>query len=274
MEKIALNYKDICLIPNKCKVKSRSECSTEITFLGKKFKSPVVPSNMVSVLNEDIAKQLSFGGQFYIFHRFSDTRKFVQRARSESWPIISISVGVKDEDKELIKDISESKCRVDFVTIDIANGYSDTVADMIKFIKENLDTKVIAGNIWGDKASVEFLQDVGADGIKIGLSCGKGCFLGSTRITTDNGLKCIKDISIGDMVKTHTGEFKPVIDTMIEQSSDLIEINGQICTTDHKFYVIDVTDNVIDDNYIEKHAYWLEANKINTNLHFIITFVR
>jgi GMP reductase len=139
---------------------------------------------MISVLNEDIAKQLSFGGQFYIFHRFSDTRKFVQRARSESWPIVSISVGVKSEDKQLISDISESKCRVDFVTIDIANGYSDTVADMIKFIKERLDTKVIAGNIWGDRDSVQFIQNSGADAFKIGLSCGKGC---STFPTTGFG---------------------------------------------------------------------------------------
>jgi GMP reductase len=181
---IALNYKDICLVPNKCIATSRSECSTKIDFLGKSFNLPVAPSNMIAVLNEDIAKQLSFGGYFYIFHRFSNTRKFIQRARAESWPIVSISVGVKKEDRELIKDISESKCRVDFVTIDIANGFSDTVANMIKFIKEHIDTKVIAGNVWGDKASIEFLQNVGADGIKIGLSCGKGC---STFPTTGFG---------------------------------------------------------------------------------------
>ena len=66
----ALNYKDICLIPNKCVVKSRSECSTKIDFLGKSFVLPVLPSNMLSTINEDVAKQLSFGGYFYIFHTF------------------------------------------------------------------------------------------------------------------------------------------------------------------------------------------------------------
>ena len=109
-------------------------------------------------------------------HRFSDTRKFIQRARAESWPLISISVGVKTEDIGLIEDIAESKCRVDFVTIDIANAFADSVADMIKHIKTNLpNAKVIAGNIWGDKDSVEFLQNAGADCLKIGLSMGSAC---------------------------------------------------------------------------------------------------
>lgn len=182
---VALNYKDICLIPNKCAVSSRSECSTKIDFLGKSFNLPCLPANMLTTIDLNIAKQLAFGGNFYIYHRFSDTRKFVQQSRAESWPLVSISVGVKEEDEVLIGDISESKCRVDFVTIDIANGFSDSVASMIKHIKTNLpNTKVIAGNIWGDKNSVEFLQNAGADAIKIGLSCGKGC---STFPTTGFG---------------------------------------------------------------------------------------
>ena len=172
----ALYYNQIISIPRKCIVKSRSECDISIDFCGYKFALPVLPANMASVVSEDICKYLSFNNYFYIYHRFSDTRKFIQRARVESWPIVSISVGVQESDKELIKDISESKCRIHFVCIDIAHGMSDSVAEMIKFIKQYLpNTKVIAGNIWGDKESVKFLQDAGADALKIGLSCGAGC---------------------------------------------------------------------------------------------------
>src|SRR5690349_18946458 len=147
MEK-ALNYSEIISIPRKCKVKSRAECDTSINFCGFKFKNPIVPANMAAVINGDIAKWLSFNGYFYIMHRFEDTRKFIQRARAESWPIVSISIGVKDEDRDLIEDISNSKCRVDFVTIDIAHSFSDSTAETIRFIKEKLpNTKIIAGNI-------------------------------------------------------------------------------------------------------------------------------
>jgi GMP reductase len=173
----ALHYKNITLTPNKCIATSRSlDCDTSIDFCGFKFKAPIVPANMASVINEDIAKWLAFNNFFYIYHRFGDTAKFIQRARAEAWPLVSISVGVQEKDRLLIEDICQSKCRVHFITIDIAHGFADSVAEMIGFIKSLLpDTKVIAGNVWGDENSIEFLQDAGADAIKVGLSCGAGC---------------------------------------------------------------------------------------------------
>lgn len=172
----ALNYNQVTSIPRKCIVKSRSECDTSIDFCGHRFQANFLPANMASVVNEDICKWLAFNNYFYIYHRFGDTRKFIQRARAEAWPLVSISVGAQESDKELIKDIAESKCRVHFATIDIAHSYAYSTVEMIKFLKKYLpNTKVIAGNIWGDKDSVEFLQDAGADCLKIGLSCGAGC---------------------------------------------------------------------------------------------------
>lgn len=172
----AFHYHQVYSIPRKCVVKSRSECNTSVDFCGWKFSAPFLPSNMSAVIDDNIAKWLSFNNYFYIMHRFGDTRKFIQKARAESWPLVSISVGIKEEDKQIIKDIKESGCRVHFITVDVANGYSDSVVDMIKLVKENLPkTKVIAGNVWGDKDSVEFLQDAGADAIKVGLSLGSAC---------------------------------------------------------------------------------------------------
>lgn len=172
----ALTYSDIVLIPRYSELSSRSEADPSIEWCGRKFRIGVMPANMASVINEDICKWLAFNNYFYIFHRFSDTRKFLQRARAESWPLISISVGVKPQDKELVEDIRNSKCRVDFVCLDIAHSYSKDAGEMIKFLRENLpNTKVIAGNIWGDKDSVEFLQNAGAQAIKVGLSYGKAC---------------------------------------------------------------------------------------------------
>jgi len=174
--KEALNYNQITLIPNKCIVSSRSESDTTINFCGYMFDLPVVPANMASVINEKNAKWLAFNKHFYIFHRFSDTRSFISRSNFENWPLVSISIGVQPIDTELIDWLEIAKYRVDFITIDIAHGFADSVAVMIKYIKNKLpNTKVIAGNVWGDKSSIEFLQNAGADAIKVGLSCGAGC---------------------------------------------------------------------------------------------------
>jgi GMP reductase len=174
--KEALHYNQVTLIPNKCIVNSRSQCDTTVNLCGYMFDLPVVPANMASVININNAKWLAFNKHFYIYHRFGDTHEFIGRSNFERWPIVSISIGVQPIDTELIDWLEIAKYKVDFITIDIAHGFAESVAVMIKYIKNKLpNTKVIAGNIWGDKQSIEFLQNAGADAIKVGLSCGAGC---------------------------------------------------------------------------------------------------
>ena len=54
MEKV-FDYEDIQLIPAKCIVNSRSECDTTVTLGKHKFKLPVVPANMQTIIDERIA---------------------------------------------------------------------------------------------------------------------------------------------------------------------------------------------------------------------------
>ena len=49
------DYEDVQLIPNKCIVSSRSECDTSVVFGGRKFRLPVVPANMQTIIDEKIA---------------------------------------------------------------------------------------------------------------------------------------------------------------------------------------------------------------------------
>ena len=173
---MSLNYSDYYLEPRKTIVFSRKACDTRVTFLGRKFNLPIIPSNMSSVVNEDICKWLSFNNYPYIYHRFADTRKFLQRARAEAWPFVSICVGVNAADKTMVMDIAASKCRVDWITIDIAAGYSVMVEEMAKHIRKYLpDSKIIAGNFGGGEEVVEFCNDLDVDAVKFGIGGGKAC---------------------------------------------------------------------------------------------------
>ena len=51
----AFDYDDIQLVPNKCIIKSRKEANTGVKFGSRTFKIPVVPANMESVIDEDLA---------------------------------------------------------------------------------------------------------------------------------------------------------------------------------------------------------------------------
>ncbi|MDK6369007.1 MULTISPECIES: GMP reductase [Aerococcus] len=179
------DYEQVQLIPAKCIVKSRRECDTSVEFGKRRFKIPMVPANMQTVIDEKLAIKLAEQGYFYIMHRFQPEKRldFIKMMNDKGL-YASISVGVKDEERDFIREVKASGQPVDYITIDIAHGHSQTVIDMIRFIKEQLpDSFVIAGNIATPEA-VRDLENAGADATKVGVGPGRVCI---TKIKTGFG---------------------------------------------------------------------------------------
>ena len=78
-----LKYSDIDLIPNYSELYSRADADTSIDFLGTKFMLPVIPANMKSVIDMDLAKNMSEDGYFYIMHRFGNALRDVVAQMNE-----------------------------------------------------------------------------------------------------------------------------------------------------------------------------------------------
>ncbi|WP_066318924.1 GMP reductase [Bacillus sp. FJAT-29814] len=182
---VVFDYEDIQLIPAKSIVKSRSECDTSVVFGGHKFKLPVVPANMQTIIDEKIATYLAENGYFYIMHRFQpETRLAFVKDMQARGLIASISVGVKEGEYEFVKQLAEENLTPEFITIDIAHGHSNAVIEMIQHIKKHLPGSfVIAGNV-GTPEAVRELEHAGADATKVGIGPGKVCI---TKIKTGFG---------------------------------------------------------------------------------------
>lgn len=214
-----LHYDDITLIPSYTEVSSRSQINLEAKLGVRKFALPVVPANMKCVIDTSTAFKLQDNNYFYVMHRFDDTLKFVKQAVDECWKTVSISVGVKLEDKKLISNLS-TRYNIDFITIDIAHGHCKAMKDMVKHIRScyGRGVYIIAGNI-GTVSAFKDLAEWGVDACKVGIGPGTACttrlktgfytpmfstlinisetkyFLGGPAIIADGGVKHTGDIA-------------------------------------------------------------------------------
>ena len=277
-----LSYKDIVLLPSYSEIRSRDDVNTEINFLGFKFKSPAVPANMACCIDFKTAETLGSGGYFYILHRFYDYYTQILpwiMKNQEKFPI-SISVGVKEDDRDFLQRLSESCFKIDFITIDVAHGHHILVKELCEFFHK-LDwknkPKLIVGN-FGSSEGVNSAIEWGADAVKVGLSMGAACTTyNSTGVGTpmysivnEIHLDCDFPIiadgqirEIGDIAKAiRAGASMVMIGSMFAACKDSpAEFN--FYGTHKLFYGSASSKNKGYDKYVEGKESYLECNKLD-----------
>ena len=220
------DYKDINLVPKKCIVDSRSECDTSLKLGNFTFKMPIVPSNMESVINEDLCIKLAEAGYFYIMHRFDNDMFEFHKMMKLRGLVSSISMGVNEDAYQLVDKFVDNDTYPDFITIDIAHGHSLKMKDMIKYIKVNLPGSfIIAGNV-STSEGVSDLESWGADVSKVGVAPGFFC---STAMNTGFGSRGCQASVIKECAIVST---KPIIaDGGIREPGDIAKslVLGATC---------------------------------------------
>ncbi len=178
------DYDNILLLPRKCRVESRSECDASVELGGRRFRLPVVPANMKTVVDETICTWMAQNGYFYVMHRFDlDNVQFVKDMHAKGC-YASISLGVKQPDYATVDQLVAQGITPEYITIDIAHGHADSVKNMIGYLKKHLPQSfVIAGNVATPEALID-LENWGADATKVGVGPGKVCI---TKLKTGFG---------------------------------------------------------------------------------------
>ena len=189
---LKLGFKDVMIRPKRSTLKSRSQVSLErnFTFVNsqKKWRGvPIIAANMDTVGTFEMAEALAKDKIITAVHKhysLKDWNTFLGNQPESIFDYIALSTGIGQNDEEKIKQIVNAHPQINFLCIDVANGYSEYFVDFVKKIRSNYpDKTIIAGNVVTGEM-VEELILAGADIIKVGIGPGSVC---TTRIKTGVG---------------------------------------------------------------------------------------
>eukprot|EP01030_Chromulinospumella_sphaerica_P004902 gene4902-4801_t len=152
------DYDNILLLPRKCRVESRSECDAGVELGGRKFRLPVVPANMKTVVDENICLWMAQNNYFYVMHRFDlDNVQFVRDMHGKG-VYASISLGVKAPDRATVDQLAADN----LVDGELFKEYYGSASDFNKGEYKHVEGKRILEPIKGKLANtlIEMEQDV------------------------------------------------------------------------------------------------------------------
>lgn len=189
---LKLGFDDVMFRPKRSTLKSRSQVSLtrEFRFLhtGSVWIGiPIIAANMDTVGTFEMADVLAKNHMFTTIHKHYTEQQWSTFLTTESDSIFSslaISTGISSLDEDKMDRIIHTHPQIQFICIDVANGYSEHFVHFVQRIRGKYPNKVIiAGNVVTGEM-VEELLLAGADIIKVGIGPGSVC---TTRVKTGVG---------------------------------------------------------------------------------------
>ncbi len=189
---IKLGFKDVMFRPKRSTLKSRSQVDLERNFTfrnsGKKWSGvPIIAANMDTVGTFEMAVALAEEKIITAIHKHYSVEEwssFLKNKSDDFYQYIALSTGTGEADEEKISEIIKRHPKIQFLCIDVANGYSEHFVEFVSKARKNFpDKTIIAGNVVTGEM-VEELILAGADVIKVGIGPGSVC---TTRIKTGVG---------------------------------------------------------------------------------------
>lgn len=191
-ESLKLGFKDVLIRPKRSTLKSRSEVKLERTY---QFKhsgqswtgTPIVAANMDTVGTFTMAKALAEFDLLTAVHKHytvAQWHAFVQQAGESVLRHVMVSSGTSEEDFLKLKQIMALSPNLNFICLDVANGYSEHFVFFLQRVREAFPNKTIcAGNVVTGEMVEELILS-GADIVKVGIGPGSVC---TTRVKTGVG---------------------------------------------------------------------------------------
>lgn len=179
---IKLDFKDVLLRPKRSTLKSRKDVNLYRHIHFKNSKKtyegvPVIAANMDTTGTFEMAKTFAQHGMFVAIHKHYSIDEWKNFALNnpKCLKYVAVSSGTSETDYEKIKEVIQAIPQIEFICLDVANGYSEYFVDYVKKVRQQFPGHTIfAGNVVTGEM-VEELILAGADVIKVGIGPGSVC---------------------------------------------------------------------------------------------------
>ncbi|MDI9220406.1 GMP reductase [Pantoea sp. EA-12] len=191
-EDLKLGFKDVLIRPKRSTLKSRSEVELERTYTFKHSGLnwtgvPIIAANMDTVGTFTMAEALASFNVLTAVHKHYSVeawQAFIQRVSPTVLRHVMVSSGTSESDFTKLGAILALTPQLNFICIDVANGYSEHFVEFLQRVRESFPGKTIcAGNVVTGEMVEELILS-GADIVKVGIGPGSVC---TTRVKTGVG---------------------------------------------------------------------------------------
>lgn len=187
------DFGDVLILPQRSELSSRSETDlvrkTKFKNSGLDYSGvPVIVSNMDGAGTFDMARVVSKKHNLItcLVKHYSLEELVDFYTKNGEWAIQTVcySLGISESDIAKYKAFKK-QTYVKYVTIDVANGYSERFIEFVKrFRDENPHVVLIAGNVATPEITSQLILS-GVDIVKVGIGAGNAC---STRLKAGIGV--------------------------------------------------------------------------------------
>jgi GMP reductase len=189
---VKMGFKDVLIRPKRSTLSSRAEVRLERTFTFIHSKKvwqgiPLIAANMDTVGTFEVARVLAGQGLLTALHKHYSLEQwttFLSGQSAEFYQRIMISTGTSPSDFERLGMVLKAHPQLEFICIDVANGYAEAFVEFVGRVRQAYpDKTIVAGNVVTGEMVEELLLS-GADLVKVGIGPGSVC---TTRLKTGVG---------------------------------------------------------------------------------------
>jgi len=189
---LKLGFKNVLIKPKRSNLKSRSEVNLERNFSflhsGREWRGvPVIAANMDTIGTFEVAGVLAQHGLVTAIHKHYTLEQwdaFLDGRTADFYSRIMVSAGAAEEDFSKLGRIVSKHPALEFICLDVANGYTEAFVEYVGKVRDAFpDKTIVAGNVVTGEMVEELLLS-GADIIKVGIGPGSVC---TTRVKAGVG---------------------------------------------------------------------------------------